>query len=72
MMMIVWYSMMMIVFFYYYLRLVSRNPYTFCTLLGFHARLAKIDFEKIASKVFLPRLPPKKKQKIMDIPFAMM
>ena len=40
--------------------------------LGFHAGLAKIDFKKIISKDFLPRLPPKKKQKIMDIPFAMM
>ena len=39
---------------------------------GFHARLAKIDFEKITSKDFLPRLPPKKKQKVMDVPFAMM
>ena len=35
---------------------------------GFHARLAKINFEKIASKDFLPRLPPKEKQKIMDVP----
>ena len=40
--------------------------------LGFHTRLTKIDFEKIASKDFLPLLPPKKKQKIMDVPFAMM
>ena len=39
---------------------------------GFHAGLAKIDFEKIASKDFLPHLSPKEKQKIMDVPFAMM
>ena len=41
-------------------------------LSGFYTRLAKIDFEKITSKDFLQHLPPKKKQKIKDIPFAMM
>ena len=46
-----------------------RNPYTFCMLLGFHARLTKIDSKKITSNDFLPLLQPKKK--IMDIPVAM-
>ena len=49
------------------MRLVTMKPIYILYVVGFSCGLAKIDFEKITSKDFLPLLPPKKKQKIMDV-----